>query len=76
MNPVLVAEALRRAQEALIHVERSCRYHGTDFLRLGTEPFERGLPRCDSCKTPYRRKRALDAIDAAVRSQLPGEVPE
>jgi hypothetical protein len=41
-------------------------YHGEDFKKLG---FERGEPRCDSCKQPYRVVKALEAIDyAAVES--------
>ena len=56
-------ETLRLAREALAHAEQRCRYHGADFERLGTEPYERGLPRCDSCKQPWRVVRALAAID-------------
>jgi hypothetical protein len=56
---------------ALEHAERQCRYHGSSFGKLGVEPrreadpggFQRDLPRCDSCKQPYRVTKALDRLD-------------
>ncbi len=48
-----VVSALRRMPE-------TCRWHGDDFERLGFEPW--GEPRCDSCKSPWLRRRALDAV--------------
>jgi hypothetical protein len=50
-----------QAHRALLSAERTCRYHGTDWDRLGREP--NGLPRCDSCKQPYRVVTALLAIE-------------
>lgn len=53
---------LHRAQvgyvaEALYRLPVECRYHGDDFAKLGVEPS--GEPRCDSCKPPWWRRRAL-----------------
>lgn len=55
--------ALRLAAEALTHAPRQCRYHATNWDFLGRET-PGGLPRCDSCKQPWRVQRALDAIDS------------
>lgn len=54
---------LRLAFVALAASPQRCRYHGDDFGRLG---WERGEPRCDSCKQPWRVKRALDAVERAI----------
>lgn len=48
-------------EEALVHAEAGCRYHGTDFERLG---MEFGLPRCGSCKQPWRVAQARLALHA------------
>lgn len=52
---------------ALADQPTTCRYHGGHFHVLGTEPYEPGLPRCDSCKQPYRVHRALVVITSALR---------
>lgn len=59
---------------------KECRYHDDNFEKLGTELYEVGLPRCDSCKPPWRRQQALAAVDR-LRTQLTdlarlGSVPE
>lgn len=65
IQPDRVTEvALAAARTALQHAEQTCRYHGTDFARLG---WEFGEPRCDSCKQPWRVTRALDALAVAER---------
>lgn len=62
-------EALRLAYDALAEAPQQCRYHGTNFAFLGTEPWSaEGLPRCDSCKQPWRVVRALRAIEAVPPS--------
>lgn len=58
--------ALRLAVAALGHESTSCCYHGTDFAKSG---MERGLPRCDSCKQPFRVRKALDAAAALTESE-------
>lgn len=58
---------LRLAFVALAASPQRCRYHGNDFGRLG---WERGEPRCDSCKQPWRNDRALSAIDRAIRGPV------
>jgi hypothetical protein len=54
--------AARIAREALMHDAVICRYHGFDLEATG---MQRGLPRCDSCKQPYRVRKALAAIRVA-----------
>jgi hypothetical protein len=54
-------EVLRLSLLALLNAEQMCQYHGTDFERMG---MQRGEPRCDSCKQPFRVKQALAAIEA------------
>lgn len=53
--------ALAAAMTALVGAEQTCRYHGVHFDKLG---FDRVEPRCDSCKQPWRVRRAIDAIQA------------
>ena len=60
--------ALRAAREALLRLPQICTYHGSDFGFLG---WSQGVPRCDSCRTPWRVKVALDAIDV-VRDDMDG----
>lgn len=58
-------------QEALVHGARHCPYHNTNFGFLGWTGAEgQSLPRCDSCKQPWRVARALDALDRLVRTQI------
>lgn len=45
----------------------TCRYHGTEFEKLGTEILG-GSPRCDSCKAPWRRTQLLIAAGGVVPS--------
>lgn len=52
--------ALPVVRRALAGEPRTCRYHGTDFERSN---LAFGLPRCDSCKQPYRVAQALGALD-------------
>lgn len=54
-------------QQALVNAPTSCRYHGTDWDFLGSEPW--GEPRCDSCKQPWRVGKALDALDEPIRAK-------
>jgi hypothetical protein len=64
-----VASALDFAGAALAEAEQVCRYHGPDFEKSG---MRQGLPRCDSCKQPFRVRRALDALAGLdIRSYAP-----
>jgi len=60
-------EALRLAYQALTHMDLECRYHHGDFGYLGWNghPYT-SLPRCDSCKQPWRVTRALQAVERAL----------
>lgn len=60
---------LRLAVAALQHDTGGCRYHGTDFAKSG---MERGLPRCDSCKQPFRVRKALDAAATLAEPERDG----
>ena len=65
---------LHRAQvgyvvEALCRLPVDCRYHGDDFGRSGFEPW--GEPRCDSCKPPWWRRRALSLLSGEVEESRP-----
>lgn len=61
-----VRAALTRAEEALHHASQHCKYHSNNFGFLGwTGPENVTLPRCDSCKQPWRVMRALEAITKA-----------
>jgi hypothetical protein len=55
---------IRLVHSALVGGVQECRYHGKNFGFLG---WERAEPRCDSCKQPYRVKRALDQLDVVIR---------
>lgn len=55
--------AIRHMKDALDHAEQTCRYHGDRFETSG---MLHGLPRCDSCKQPFRVRKALDALDLAT----------
>jgi len=46
---------------ALDGAPQQCRYHGADFGRAGLQG---GVPRCESCRQPWRVVRALQALDA------------
>lgn len=59
-EPRADAELISVVRQALTNAQQHCEYHGTDFGRAGVH---RGLPRCDSCKQPWRVQRALDAIE-------------
>jgi hypothetical protein len=55
------AEAkLEHAALALKHAPQSCQYHGTDFEKTG---MWNGLPKCESCRQPYRVTKVLAAIE-------------
>lgn len=56
----LPRESARRVVQALRLLPETCRYHGGNFERLGIEPW--GEPRCDSCKAPWHRERALEVL--------------
>lgn len=56
---------LDRIGKALTYLPAKCRYHGSDFDFLGSEPW--GEPRCDSCKPPAA---AADAKGAAETLRL------
>jgi hypothetical protein len=58
----LDTEALKAAEYALEHAEKTCRYHGDDFMRCGSW---RGIPSCESCRQPWRVVEALAAIEKA-----------
>ena len=47
-------------RRALAGEPRACRFHGTDFERSN---LAFGLPRCESCRQPYRVAEALAALD-------------
>lgn len=59
-------DVLHCARAALASVPQTCRYHGSDFFFLGSEPPGRTVPRCDSCKQPHRVVTALNAIDGIM----------
>jgi hypothetical protein len=54
--------ALKAAEYALEHAEKTCPYHGRDFTRAG---MWRGIPRCESCRQPWRVVEGLAAIEKA-----------
>lgn len=62
---------------ALNELPTECRYHGQNFEFLGTERYEAGLPRCDSCKAPWRKAQGIAALDR-LRAELAriNSVPE
>lgn len=60
--------ALSVVRRALAGEPRTCRYHGTDFER---SDMAFGLPRCDSCKQPYRVAQALAALARIEGSPAP-----
>lgn len=69
MSERLQTFVLEMVSEVLDNSVDTCRYHGTDFEKLGTEPWSRvGLPRCDSCKQPWRVRRARAAIERLAGS--------
>lgn len=49
----------------LSHAEDQCRFHGQNWDFLGREVMT-GLPRCDSCKQPYR----IAQLGAAMRGEV------
>lgn len=55
-------------RQALAELPTKCRYHGTDFGKLG---FEWGEPRCEVCRPPWHRQQALAALDGL---QVAGDV--
>lgn len=52
--------AIDLARDALHHDAQICRYHGANFERLG---MAYGLPRCESCRQPFRVMRALTTLE-------------
>lgn len=54
--------ALMVIEAALLDGPQQCRYHGTDFERLG---LQFGEPRCESCRHPWRIVRALAEVRRA-----------
>jgi hypothetical protein len=71
---VLHAEGvIRLVRDVLANLAGTCRYHGTDFGRLGQEPW--GEPRCESCRQPWRATRALEALARYDRSVAAGTLP-
>jgi hypothetical protein len=70
-DPMVAAElalraaknAMRDARATLNHAEQFCRYHGQRWDFLG---WEYGLPRCDSCKQPYRVVQAIAGLTKAL----------
>lgn len=59
--PMPVTGDLATIRAALTHAEQTCRWHGSDFERLGLERW--AAPRCDSCKQPWRIAQALAALN-------------
>lgn len=49
-------------RDALEGAERTCRYHGAEFTPPGQ--FSHGLPRCESCRHPWRVTQALIQLDS------------
>jgi hypothetical protein len=78
--PDIAAQAYERGRADGAAEERDrgasarCRYHDPIGNKLGFEP--RGLPRCDSCKQPYRVSTALDAIDRYTRGGVQADPAE
>jgi len=56
----LTREQARQVVGALRMLPSGCRFHGRLFEKLGIEPW--GEPRCDSCKAPWHRERALEVL--------------
>ncbi|WP_427422691.1 hypothetical protein [Lysinibacillus fusiformis] len=56
---------LNRLYAAAVELPTTCRYHGSDFGFLGWEQ-PGGPPRCDSCKAPWRKAKAMEAYDRLV----------
>lgn len=54
---------LETIRDALDHAPQLCRFHGSDFDRLG---MAHGEPRCDSCRQPWRVTRALAAVGRLI----------
>lgn len=58
---------------ALVRADKLCRFHGERFEVLGMEREPTGdagwlpIPRCDSCKQPYRVRRALQFLERVSR---------
>lgn len=45
--------------DALADLSKKCQYHGES---LGASGFQHGLPRCESCRQPWRVTRALEVL--------------
>lgn len=54
-------QAHRTIRLALASAEASCRYHGTEWGEIDPRT---GLPRCESCRQPYRITQARTALTA------------
>lgn len=61
---LLTGEA-QAVRDALEHAVQVCPYHGADFAAAGVAPVS-GIPRCDSCKQPWRIRRALKALNEGL----------
>lgn len=70
----LNADEERAIRQALMDLPKECQYHGSDFEKLG---MWRTMPRCESCRIPFRAKVAWQAFTAALdrRDDLPRRVP-
>ena len=54
-------------REAVRALPTTCRYHGAKFGASGyLGPAEGGVPRCESCRAPWRRMCALAAIERVI----------
>lgn len=60
----LTAAQERAIRHALMDLPKVCQYHGSDFDRTVVTLY--GLPRCESCRIPFRAKAAWDAYTAAI----------
>ena len=58
-GPALLALAL--SETALLYADQTCPHHGDDLERSG---MHHAQPRCESCRQPWRVRRALHAINA------------
>ncbi len=64
----MTAADLATIRQALAHAELACRFHGTNFEKLG---MDHGEPRCDSCKQPWRNNRAIAALTRLEHGTTP-----
>jgi hypothetical protein len=55
--------------DVLDNAPQHCQWHGQDFFRAGSALGRPGVPRCDSCKQPWRVLSALVALRLHVIGQ-------